>query len=417
MGGKAMSSNQHTVQGMVAPGFEAVRAAFERNFREGKELGAACAVYYRGELVVDLWGGVRDIATQAPWEADTMVPVMSTTKGFSSMAVALAHSRGLIDYDERVATYWPEFAQNGKANVTVRQLLGYQAGLCAIDEPLDLAKIADPDFMAGVLARQKPAWEPGTKQGYHTFSHGWYQSELIRRVDPKHRTIGKFFHEEIAQPLGVDFYIGLPPEIPRSRIAAIKPFKIWHRLLSLHKAPWGFVKNFMNKNTLTYRTFFNPPGFGDLGTYNDSRVQAIEVSAASGVGSPRGMAKAYSEFATGGSILGLTPKTLAELAAPGTRPSEGTYDQVMHIEDIYWSLGFCKPSPIIQFGPTGQSFGDTGGGGSFAFADPVSQVGFAYAPNRTDMYVHSDPREKSLRDATYGCIAQLEQQGKLLIAA
>src|SRR6185503_13924529 len=159
-----MATDQTPVHGTTAPGFEAVRSAFERNFREGKELGAACAVYYKGELVVDLWGGVRDLATNAPWEADTMVPVMSTTKGFSSMAVALAHSRGLIDYDEKVTTYWPEFGQNGKENVTVRQLLGYQAGLCAIDEPLDLAKIADPDFMAAALAKQKPAWEPGTKQ-------------------------------------------------------------------------------------------------------------------------------------------------------------------------------------------------------------------------------------------------------------
>src|SRR5687768_18235310 len=191
-----MAANPTAVQGTVAPGFEAVRTEFERNFRERKELGAACAVYYKGELVVDLWGGIRNIATGEPWEADTMVPVMSTTKGFSSMAVALAHSRGLLDYDEKVATYWPEFAQNGKENVTVRQLLGYQAGLCALDEPLTLEKLADPDFMAGVLAKQKPLWEPGTKQGYHAFSHGWYQSELIRRVDPKHRTVGKFFHEE-----------------------------------------------------------------------------------------------------------------------------------------------------------------------------------------------------------------------------
>jgi CubicO group peptidase (beta-lactamase class C family) len=411
-----MATHPTHIHGTTAPGFEAVRTEFVRNFSKRGELGAACAVYYKGELVVDLWGGLRDLATREPWEADTIVPVMSTTKGFSSMTVALAHSRGLLDYDETVAAYWPEFAQNGKANVTVRQLLGYQAGLCVIDEPLDLEKIADPDFMAKVLARQKPAWEPGTKQGYHAFTHGWYQNELIRRVDPRHRTVGKFFQEEIAQPLGVDFYIGLPPEIPRSRVAVMKTFKPWERLLSIHKAPWGFVKNFMDQKTLTYKTFFNPPGFGDISTYNDPLVQAIEVPAASGLGSPRGMAKAYGEFATGGRRLGLRPETLAELSAPGTRPSGGTYDQVMHIENLYWSLGFCKPSPEIQFGSTDQSFGDAGGGGSFAFADPVSQVGFAYAPNRTDMYVHSDPREKSLRDATYRCIAQLEKQVHLVPA-
>src|SRR5262249_20926038 len=152
-------------------------------------LGAACAVCHRGRLVVDLWGGVRDLATGAPWEEDTMVPVMSATKGMSSLAVALAHSRGLLDYDEPVATYWPEFAQNGKKDVTVRQLLGYQAGLCALDERLDLEKIADFDALATVLARQKPAWEPGKKHGYHALTHGWYQGELLRRVDPAHRTL------------------------------------------------------------------------------------------------------------------------------------------------------------------------------------------------------------------------------------
>jgi len=395
------------MDGTTAAGFEEVRVEFERNFRDRKEIGAACAVYHRGELVVDLWGGARDPETGEPWQADTMVPVMSTTKGMSSLAIALAHSRGLLDYEERVATYWPEFAQEGKQDVTVRQLLSYQAGLCAIDEPLDLETIADPDRMAAVLARQKPAWPPGTRQGYHAFTHGWYQSELLRRVDPQRRTIGRFFHEELARPLGLDFYIGLPADIPRTRIARLAPFRPWQLLFGLHKTPWRYVVNFLNPFSLTYRTFFNPRGFGDISTYNDPRVQAIEVPAASGIGSPRGMAKAYGEFAAGGPTLGLKPATLAALAAPAQLPSEGTFDQVIHIPEIHWSLGFVKPSSIIQFGLSGQSFGDAGGGGSFAFADPVAQVGFAYAPNRTDLYLHSDPREKALRDATYRCLARL----------
>ena len=396
------------VSGTTAPGFEEVRREFEHNFRHRKELGAACAVYHRGRLVVDLWGGVRDLESGAPWEADTMVPVMSTTKGMSSLAVALAHSRGLLDFEERVAHYWPEFAQNGKAEVTVRQLLGYQAGLCALDERLDLAKVADPEFMAGVLARQKPAWKPGTRHGYHAFTHGWYQSELMRRVDPQHRTIGRFFHEELARPLGADFYIGLPGDIPRSRVARLKPYRPWQLLFNLHKAPWGYVKNFLRPGSLTFRTFFNPSTFGDISTYNDARVQAIEVPAASGVGSPRGMARVYGEFAAGGPTLGIAPRTLAALAAPAVLPSEGTYDHVVHVEGLQWSLGFAKPSAEIQFGAGMASFGDAGGGGSFAFADPIEQVGFAYAPNRTDLYMHSDPREKSLRDATYRCLARLK---------
>jgi CubicO group peptidase (beta-lactamase class C family) len=397
------------VNGTTAPGFEEVRREFEHNFRHRKELGAACAVYHRGQLVVDLWGGVRDATTGAPWEADTMVPVMSTTKGFASLAVALAHSRGLIDYDERVARYWPEFAQNGKAEVTVRQLLGYQAGLCAIDEPLDLATIADPDRLAGVLARQRPAWPPGTRQGYHAFTHGWYQSELLRRVDPGRRTIGRFFRDEIARPLDADFHIGLPADVPRARIARLLPFRPWQLLFSLHKTHWRYVLAFLNPRSLTHRTFFNPPGFGDIATYNDPRVQAIEVPAASGIGSPRGMARAYGEIASGGARLGFSSATLAALSAPPQLPSGGTYDRVIQLADVHWSLGFVRPSPIFHFGTSGSSaaFGDVGGGGSFAFADPVAQVGFAYAPNRTDLYLYDDPREKALRDATYRCLARV----------
>lgn len=189
------------IHGSVSSGFEEVEIEFRRNFAERDELGAACTIYYKGKKVVDLWGGYRDEATLAPWEEDTLVLVFSTTKGFSALAVAVAHSQGLLDYDEKVATYWPEFAQNGKADITVRQLLEHQAGLCAIDEPLDLAMLANLDVMAAALAKQKPAWEPGTRSGYHAWSLGWYQNELIRRVDPQHRSIGQFFQDEIARPL------------------------------------------------------------------------------------------------------------------------------------------------------------------------------------------------------------------------
>jgi CubicO group peptidase (beta-lactamase class C family) len=198
------------IHGSVEPGFEAVEKEFHRNFAKRGELGAACAIYHRGKKVVDLWGGYRDAKTRAPWEQDMLVSVMSTTKGLAAMAVALAHSRELLDYDEKVAAYWPEFGQNGKEEITVRQLLAHQAGVCAIDEPIDLKAITDHERLATILARQKPAWEPGTKQGYHMWNLGWYESELVRRVDPKHRSIGQFFQDEIATPLGLEFYLRMP---------------------------------------------------------------------------------------------------------------------------------------------------------------------------------------------------------------
>jgi CubicO group peptidase (beta-lactamase class C family) len=201
------------ITGFVKPGFEDVREAFIENFTHRNELGAACCVYYQGEKVVDLWGGIRDKATGAPWERDTMVLVFSATKGLSALALALAHSRGLFDYDERVSAYWPEFARNGKGQITVRQLLAHQAALFAFDEPADREVVADLDRLAALMERQKPAWEPGTRQAYHTITLGFYEGELLRRVDPKHRSLGQFFQEELADPLGLDLYIRLPEDV------------------------------------------------------------------------------------------------------------------------------------------------------------------------------------------------------------
>ncbi len=198
------------VAGFVKPGFEPVQEAFVDNFERRDELGAACCIYRHGEKVVDLWGGIRDEASGEPWEEGTMVVVYSTTKGMSALAMALAHSRSLFDYEAPVATYWPEFAQQGKERITIRQLLAHQAGLFAFDGQGERGLVADLDRLAAVLARQKPAHEPGARQVYHAVTLGYYQNEIIRRVDPRHRTIGQYFQEEIAAPLGLDFYIRLP---------------------------------------------------------------------------------------------------------------------------------------------------------------------------------------------------------------
>ncbi|MBE3117297.1 MAG: beta-lactamase family protein, partial [Candidatus Atribacteria bacterium] len=207
------------IEGHVSAGFDAVRDAFAENFSRRHELGGACCVYHRGEKVVDLWGGVRNKSTGEPWQEGTMVLVYSATKGLAAMTLAVAHSRGWLDYEQRVCRYWPEFAQHGKETITVRQLLAHQAGLFAFDEPVDRSVVADLDRLAVVLARQKPAWEPGTRQAYHAISLGFYESELLRRIDPHHRSLGQFFHDEIASPLGLDFYIRLPESISNSRLA------------------------------------------------------------------------------------------------------------------------------------------------------------------------------------------------------
>lgn len=388
--------------GDVAPGFEPVREEFGRNFSERGELGAACCAYARGEKVVDLWGGSRDRNTGAPWEEDTLVLVFSTTKGVSALAVALAQSRGLIDYDETVAAYWPEFAHNGKGGVTVRQLLNHRAGLCAVDEPLNPEVLSDLDRVAGILARQRPAWEPGKRQGYHYLTLGLCENELLRRVDPRGRSLGRFLREEIVAPLGEEFYVGLPPEVPASRVATIEAFHPLQMLLHVNTMPPGLVLGYLNPRSLTARTLGNPK-LRSPGDLDKPEYRRVELGAAGGIGTARAVAKAYGAFAAGGKDLGIRPETIAELSAPAPPPPAGSRDEVLKTDTSY-SLGFFKPSAAFRFGTDEGAFGTPGAGGSFGFADPTAGVGFAYAPNRMGFHVWDDPRERALREALYACL-------------
>jgi CubicO group peptidase (beta-lactamase class C family) len=387
------------VGGTVAPGFEAVRDEFEKNFSHRGELGAACAVYFGGAKVVDLWGGHRDGRGSEPWHEDTLVMVYSTSKGLAGMAVALAHSRGLLDYDEPVASYWPEFAAQGKQEVTVRQLLAHQAGLCAIDERLDARGLADLDGLAKILAQQRPAWKPGSRQGYHALSLGWYESALIRRVDPKGRPLGRFFAEEIAKPLGLEFYFGLPSEVGAERVASIKGAPLTSTLMHARTMPPRMLANFVQPRSLTSRTFGNPR-LRSAADLDKPAYRAVEIPAGGGIGQVRSIARAYGDLATGGHDMGVSAATLSELTAPPRPPTKSTRDLVLTV-DASFALGFSRPSRQFRFGSGPRAFGHPGAGGSFGFADPDAGVGFAYAPNRLGHHLRDDPREKALRDAVY----------------
>jgi CubicO group peptidase (beta-lactamase class C family) len=387
------------VRGQVKPGFEAVQEAFAENFTHRNELGAACCIYHHGEKVVDLWGGIRNRLTGEPWEEDTMVFVASATKGLSAMAIALAHSRGLLDFEERVCAYWPEFAQNGKELVTVRQLLSHQAGLPALDAHVDRSIVANLDLLAVALAQQKPAWEPGTRQAYHAISLGFYQGELLRRVDPRHRSLGVFFQDEIASPLGVDFYIRLPEEIPNSRLALVLPASPVDAILH----PTAFAIAFINPFSLTHRALWTNPGLGIPFDRKTIYARNLEVPSEGGVGTARAIAHAYGVFATGGRELGLRKDTFEELKAPPVPPQRGYYDECLKTK---WrlSLGFAKPDRGFPFGSP-SAFGTPGSGGSIGFADPETGVGYAYVMNRLGSRQGSDPRELALRKAMQSCTA------------
>jgi CubicO group peptidase (beta-lactamase class C family) len=390
------ASDDIHIEGHVSPGFEAVRDVFAENFSRRHELGGACCVYHRGEKVVDLWGGVRNKATGEPWQEDTMVLVHSTTKGLAAMTLAVAHSRGWLDYEEPVRGYWPEFAQHGKETVTVRQLLAHQAGLFAFDEPVARSVIADLDRLAVVLARQKPAWEPGARQAYHAITLGYYESELLRRIDPRHRSLGQFFQDEIATPLGLDFYIRLPESIPNSRLATLAKPSLLAMLLGF---PIRMTLAVFNRRSNIYRALI-----GSELPHDEPRIYArnFEVPSGGGVGTARAIAHAYSVFATGGRELRLRPETLQLLAALALPARHGFYDECL-MGDIRYSLGFMKPSPVWPFGNEG-SFGSPGSGGSLGFADPKAGVGYAYVTNQMGTTLTGDPRDLALRKAVYSII-------------
>ncbi|MEO0385605.1 MAG: serine hydrolase domain-containing protein [Pseudomonadota bacterium] len=371
-----------------------MRTAFEENFAKRGELGGACCVFLNGEKVVDLWGGIRDPATGAPWEEDTMVIVFSLTKGMSAMTLALAHSRGWLDYEARVVDYWPEFGQNGKKTITVRQLLSHQAGLHAFHEKVDRDTIADPVLLSEILAREIPAWPPGTRNAYHFLSLGFYEAELLRRVDPAHRSLGQFFAGEIAEPLGLDFFISLPEEVPNARLA---PLTMAGFVKSILGYPLPMILTMLNPWSAGFRACLVNPGSGVVMDEDRIYARGLEVPSGGGVGTARAIAKAYGVFATGGAELGLSPQTLATLMAPAVPPVRGHFDEVLR-DNAQYSLGFMKPFEGFPFGHAG-AFGTPGAGGSLGYSDPAIGLGYGYVTNRIGSGVDPDPRDDALRDA------------------
>lgn len=387
------------IAGFVTPEFEAVRHEFVRNFLERGEQGAACTIFHRGVKVVDLWGGYRCTKTASPWTKQTLCLAFSVTKGMAAAAMAVAHSQGLFELDECVATYWPEFAQNGKEQITVRELLAHQAGLTSVDQRLRTQDLANPTLIAEIIARQKPQWKPGSRHGYHTLTLGWYQSELIRRTDPRRRTLGQFFQQEIAEPLGISFFIGLPPNVRPEEMSVIQGFHRIKMLSHLHELPLAMVVAAAWPNSLVAQSvrclrLDNP---ADLAS---TAYQTVEIPSANGIGQARAVARVYDILARGGAELGINKATWKELVAPAIQPEQGTRDAILKTETRY-GFGFSRPSNDLSFGADQTSFGCPGAGGSFGMADPTEQLGIAYITQKMGFRLFDDPREKAVRDACY----------------
>jgi len=377
------------VEGRCAAGFEPVRDAFARNFAERGEVGAAVCAYVGGEPVVDLWGGLADPHTGAPWARDTVVLVFSATKGVTATCVATLVERGLLDPDAPVAAWWPEFAANGKSGVTVAQLLSHQAGLPLVEGDWALEDALRWDPMVTALAAQAPLWEPGRDHGYHMRTFGWLAGELVRRADPAHRTPGPFFREEIAAPLGLDFWIGLPASA-EPRVARLVPPRTDLRAAL---APFG-------DDLLLARVFSNPGGhFNYDEMWNTRQLHACELPSSNGIGDARSLARLYASLV--GEVDGvrtISGETLRVVSAERVRGK----DAVIMTESRY-GLGYMLGRAFGAANPPG-AVGHGGAGGSLAFADPERGVGFGYVMNDLRFDPEGDPRSEELVRALYACL-------------
>jgi CubicO group peptidase (beta-lactamase class C family) len=388
------------IGGWTAPGFDGVRDAFAANLAGGQEIGAAVAVYRHGRPVVDLWGGTADPEDGRAWERDTVAVVYSTTKAVTATCALLLAQRGDLDLDAPVAEYWPEFAANGKERIPVRWLLTHQAGLPAIDHPLTPAEAIAWEPMVTALAAQRPAWEPGTAVGYHGMTYGWLVGEVVRRVAG--RSIGTVLAEEIAAPLDLDLWIGLPEsELHRvSRIVAATPDLDAPARTDLDALPEpvrDVMAAYADPTSLTVRsllTIITPPL-----DHNDPAEQRAEMPSTNGICTARALARFYAALI--GEVDGHRILTPEALAAATTQQAAGT-DRVLRMP-VRVGTGFGLPGPdAFWYTPT--AFGFPGYGGSLGFADPASGLAFGYVMNHVQEGV-ADTRATTLVEATRKALA------------
>ena len=380
------------VHGSWAPGFEWVREAFARNLAE-EEVGAACAVYQHGALVVDLWGGFADREAARPWERDTAALVFSATKGLTAALVHRLAERGALDLDASVADYWPEFAANGKGAITVRDVLTHRAGLAAVEGALTLDEVLAWDPVCAAIAAQPPNWEPGTKHGYHARTFGWILGEVVRRVTGD--SFGAHFAKEAAAPLGLDFWVGLP-EAEERRVAKLYPAPEPSDPEQL-----ALREKFMGPDTLLGRVLSGPSGlfsYGDM--WNTRALHAAEMPSSNGIGTARALARFYA--ATIGEVDGvrlLSEETRRAAVAPQVEGPDG----VIRIPTRFAS-GFMLEPTLCPDAPE-TAFGHPGAGGSLGFADPAKGLAFGYVMNQMQLGITGDARAERLVSATYASLS------------
>jgi CubicO group peptidase (beta-lactamase class C family) len=392
-----------STKGWTSRSFEGVKDVFETNFAEGLEVGAAFSAYHRGQKVVDLWGGTADADAERAWEEDTIILVFSTTKGMTAMCANQLAQEGRLDTDAPVVRYWPEFARNGKEDIPVRYLLSHQAGLAWIDGEMTAEEALSWEPVIEALENQHPAWTPGTQHGYHATTYGWLVGEVIRRVAG--RSVGTYLRDEIAGPLGLDTWIGLPEAEERrvAKLISMLPQGVSAQALA---APGDdpvlqMIALFFGPETMLGRALSAPGGaLSDQDIWNTRAMHAAEVPAANGITDARSLARLYS--ACIGEVDGIRVLTPEQLAKATTRLTEGPNRVLMDL-DIQFGLGFMVRSDLLPIGGP-RSFGHFGAGGSVGWADPEAELAFGYVMNKMDIGLAGDQRSMRLISACYDAI-------------
>ncbi len=378
------------IEGFCAPPFAAVREAFVRNFTQLGERGAAVAISHKGALVVDLWGGAADSASEVPWARETIVNVFSVSKAFCAIAIMRLEEDGALDLDAPVARYWPEFAAGGKESVTVRQIMCHKGGLPAIRKPLADDAMLDWGTICAALAEQAPWWEPGTAHGYHVNTFGFLAGEIVRRVSG--RSIGTYLREEVARPLDADVHIGLP----LSEHARVAEF-LWPEVPTARLE----IPQDDHLNLMRWNTYWNPAGFSGARWVNTARWREAEVPSTNGHGNARGIARVYSALANGGEIDGVRILKPQSLAIATTEHSYGI--DLIHQRTSRFGIGFQLTQEERRLGPNKGAFGHFGAGGSLGFCDPESGIAFGYVTN--DMGPRwQNPRNRALIEAAFSSL-------------
>ena len=372
-----MSTGSVEVHGRCEPAFESLRRELSDVVRTGAEVGAALAVCVGKQPVVDLWAGHKDAARTAPWDGDTIVNLYSVGKAVTAVCALRLVDGGALDLSSPVSRYWPEFAQAGKERLLVRHLLTHQAGLPAVGAELPAGAVLHWETMTDALAAQAPWWSPGEAHGYHVNTYGFLIGELVRRVTGK--SLGAYFRDEIAGPAGIDFFVGFGPELD-ARCADILP--------ALPDAETEARSAWLDRGlgTLTglprmrVAAYVNPPNLSGRGVVNTRQWRAAEVPSTNGHGTARGVARLYSALASDGTLDGvhvLTPEIIMEASA-----KQVNGDDLVLQRPTRFGLGFQLTMPERPLGPSPRAFGHFGAGGSLGFADPDTQVAFAYAMNQ-----------------------------------